>query len=79
MGLGERDVGRSPGHRRSPRRYGKRKEPDGAPGCCDIRVWTSREASEGGAKARVGQTRRRQLRAEHQLHRDSLVRSLSLR
>lgn len=31
-------------------------------------VWSSREASEGGAKARVGCMRRRQLRAKHQCH-----------
>ena len=32
---------------------GKRRETGGDPGCCDIRVWTSREAKEGGAEARV--------------------------
>lgn len=53
--------------------YGKKRKPGGALGCCDIRVWTSREAKEGGTKARVGYARRRQLRAEHRLHRGSLA------
>lgn len=61
--------------------YGKRRKPGGDLGCRDIRVWTSREAKAGCTRERVGYVRRRELRAEHQLHRDSLVgcRSPSLR